>query len=45
MKAIIQSGIIKVVYIENYDSPLTDKLVELSGIKCIQYKEKNKGEM
>lgn len=45
MKAIIQSGIIKVVYIEDYDSPLTDKLVELSGIKCIQYKEKNKGEM
>lgn len=44
MKAIIQSGIRKVVYIENYDSPLTDKLVELSGIKCIQYKEKNKGE-
>jgi dCMP deaminase len=44
MKAIIQSGIIKVVYIEDYDSPLTDKLVELSGIKCIQYKEKNKGE-
>ena len=44
MKAIIQSGIIKVVYIEDYDSPLTDKLVELSGIKCIQYKEKKKGE-
>ena len=44
MKAIIQSGIIKVVYIEDYDSPLTDKLIELSGIKCIQYKEKNKGE-
>ena len=39
MKAIIQSGIRKVVYIEDYDSPLTDKLVELSGIKCIQYKE------
>ena len=39
MKAIIQSGIMKVVYIEDYDSPLTDKLVELSGIKCIQYKE------
>ena len=44
MKAIIQSCIIKVVYIENYDSPLTDKLVELSGIKSIQNKEKNKGE-
>ena len=44
MKAIIQSGIIKVVYIEDYDSPLTDKLVELSGIKCIQYKEKKEGE-
>ena len=43
MKAIIQSGIRKVVYIEDYDAPLTDKLVELSGIKCIQYKE-NKGE-
>lgn len=39
MKAIIQSGIRKVVYIESYNSPLTDKLVELSGIKCIQYKE------
>jgi len=39
MKEIIQSGIRKVVYIESYNSPLTDKLVELSGIKCIQYKE------
>lgn len=44
MKAIIQSGIRKVIYIEEYNSPLTDKLVELSGIKCVKYKEKEKGE-
>ncbi len=42
MKCIIQSGIRKVVYINDYNSPLTDELVRLSGIKCEQYK---KGEM
>lgn len=42
MKAIIQSGIRKVVYIESYNSPLTDELVRLSGIECIKFE--NKGE-
>ena len=39
MKSIIQSGIVKVVYLEGYNSPLTDELVRLSGIECIQYKK------
>ena len=42
MKSIIQSGIVEVIYLECYNSPLTDELVRLSGIKCKQYQ---KGEM
>ena len=44
MKSIIQSGIKKVIYLESYNSPLTDELVRLSGIECIKFENK-KGEM
>lgn len=37
MKAIIQSGIKEVIYLDDYNSPLTDELARLSNIKLIKY--------
>ena len=37
MKAIINSGIAKVVYYEDYNAPLSKELAKLSGIELIDY--------
>ena len=37
MKHIIQVGIKEVIYIEDYNSPLTDELIKISNIKCRKY--------
>ena len=41
MKAIINSGIREVVYLEDYDAPLSKQLAELSGIKIRKYEERS----
>ena len=37
MKAIINSGIVKVIYYEDYNAPLSKELAKLSGIELIDY--------
>ena len=39
MKHILQAGITEVIYLEDYNSPLTDELINLSNILCRKYKE------
>ena len=39
MKAIINSGINTVIYLEDYDAPLSKKLASLRGINCLKYDE------
>lgn len=41
MKAIINSGIREIVYLEDYDAPLSKQLAELSGIKIRKYEKRN----
>lgn len=41
MKAIINSGIREVVYLEDYDAPLSKQLAELSGIKIRKYEKRS----
>lgn len=38
MKAIISSGIREIIYLEDYDAPLSKQLAELANIKLKQYK-------
>ena len=39
MKAIINSGINTIIYLEDYDAPLSKKLASLRGINCLKYDE------
>lgn len=39
MKAIINSGINKIIYLGDYDAPLSKELATLSGIKYFKYDE------
>jgi dCMP deaminase len=42
LKAIINAGIKEVIYIDDYNDPISKQLVEESGIKIKQYKGEDK---
>lgn len=39
MKAIINSGINTIIYLEDYEAPLSKKLASLRGIDCLKYND------